>query len=200
MTRSITDLAKDCARSSERSRNRRHNEAFAVIDEIHEQLAVRFLIKKSKRHKFRKYPPSRRQGLSTMVARTAASSTSEPVASTSSTSNSTSEIKESLQYLGLVPRTELKKRLTPLRCRHRTPAKPLFKEPLIYECCYCPKYFLHKMTYRQHVIRHIRKVYWCTKCKKGLKTMVEKKRHEYFCVRKVYQLNNIPQRLPNPRS
>lgn len=57
----------------------------------------------------------------------------------------------------------------------------LFKVPKIYRCEYCPKVFFHRAMYRKHVLRHIRTLKRCSRCKCAFQTLLAKKKHQLTC-------------------
>lgn len=64
---------------------------------------------------------------------------------------------------------------------HQSSDEALFKEPKIFRCEYCPKVFFHRATWRKHVLRHIRTLKRCNRCKCAFKTLLAKKKHQLNC-------------------
>ncbi|XP_078049721.1 uncharacterized protein LOC144476523 [Augochlora pura] len=121
-----------------------------------DQLAIRFLIKRTKKFNFGRHPYREVQG------RTYLKCPPSP---------------DCLHYLGLSARSAEKLD----QQKQKNPSDFKFREPKIYDCGYCAKYFFHKLNYRRHMIRHIRKAYWCHKCRQGFISLSTRKLHQLFC-------------------
>lgn len=70
--------------------------------------------------------------------------------------------------------------------QENTPAKEsesgfVFLKPKVYQCYYCQKVFFHSTTYRRHMIRQLKKLRWCSVCKRGFISRLWFKKHRLFC-------------------
>lgn len=56
-----------------------------------------------------------------------------------------------------------------------------FLKPKVYHCYYCHKVFFHPTTYRRHMIHQLKKLRWCSVCKRGFVSKMWFKNHKLFC-------------------
>ncbi|XP_015430717.1 PREDICTED: uncharacterized protein LOC107187195 isoform X2 [Dufourea novaeangliae] len=132
------------------------------VEELKARVAVRFLVKKSKRFDLLK------QQLQRKLQQTRKAYKTEPTP-------------ECLLYLGLEPKTV--KTLHREEQKHENCTDFPFLKPRVYECGYCTKIFFHKALHRRHMIHHLKKIHWCMKCSRGFTSKISKRRHELACRR-----------------
>lgn len=70
--------------------------------------------------------------------------------------------------------------------QENTPAKKdesdfVFLKPKTYQCYYCHKIFFHPTIYRRHMIHQLKKLRWCSVCKRGFVSKLWFKKHKLFC-------------------
>ncbi|CAL7945717.1 unnamed protein product [Xylocopa violacea] len=135
-----------------------------TLKQLRSQVAIRFLLAKTKRFNLLK---QQFQQMQQKKQQAALKTESSP---------------ECLSYLGLAPKdaNKLEERNT-RKQENRSDFQ--FLKPQIYECSYCTKIFFHKLLHRRHSIRHLRKIHWCLKCNQGFPSKTSKRRHDLVCRR-----------------
>ncbi|XP_076658364.1 uncharacterized protein LOC143362250 [Halictus rubicundus] len=154
------DANKSAASSSKKPANLSEDMENDEVKELRERIAVRFLIKKSKRFDFSKAPVQGKLQISKV-----APPKKQPL--------------ECLFYLGLAPKnSNTSDRKMPKQENETDNIQ--FRKPTVYECSYCMKFFLHKIPHRRHMIGHIKEVHVCTWCNRAFSSIIMKRRHEFW--------------------
>ncbi|CAK9830641.1 hypothetical protein ANTRET_LOCUS7777 [Anthophora retusa] len=160
MFSSSYDFAKNTSIRNENPNASSGSES-SSLEELKSRVAVRYLMRKTKRFDLLKQQMQHK-------LQSIAEKKVEPSA-------------ECLIYLGLAPKNvKIHERQT-RKLENRSDFQ--FLKPRVYECNYCTKIFFHKLLYRRHMIRHLKKIHWCMKCNRGFTTKISKKRHELTCRR-----------------
>ncbi|KAG7199619.1 hypothetical protein KM043_014222 [Ampulex compressa] len=152
---------KPCGDQTSRASRKADEPIGSSMEELRSRVAVRFFVKKSRRFDS-SLRGSQRHGMERSVRICVKN---QP---------------ECLLYLGLAPRSEKSRER---ECKRRQMDDFQFTKPRVYECDHCTRIFFHKVLYRRHMIRHIRRIQWCTRCNRGFVTKAARKRHQLTCRR-----------------
>ncbi|XP_031844042.1 uncharacterized protein LOC116431979 [Nomia melanderi] len=131
------------------------------MKDLKDSIAIRFLLKRTKR--FDHWKEQKAQKKAQRARLTLATDTAA----------------ECLKYLGLTQKN-MKKRERPEQ-RQEDRSSFQFPKPMVYECEFCTKVFFHKIPYRRHMIRHMKKQFLCMKCNQGFSSKLAKRRHNLSC-------------------